>query len=694
MPLRPIPLVALVSLTLTACAQPSITVDETVTGIEVAFSYDSALALDQVEVSAWTEDRNAAFEPFLLPEEPILLEGTEQSFALLLAEELAGQTIRLELVGLSAGEAVAAGQGNVTVALGTMTPVSIALSPEEVCDLDEDRDGICDTEDPCIDLDADGIGLAGTDLSGCLHPIEDSNDHDSTVCADTDGDSCDDCSLGGFDPSGDGPDGDGDGICDQGDACTDLDGDGFGTGTLNNADCLFEQNDIDDSLATRCLDSDQDSCDDCASGSFDPSDDGSDLDSDGLCDMGDTCTDIDDDGVGSDGLDRSGCDIQIADTNDYDATLCADTDADGCDDCVQGHYDPMNDGEDTDGDGICNRSDTCTDLDGDGLGDGTLNNEGCIVATLDAAPEDPFQCADTDADSCDDCLSGLYNTLQDGEDADEDGICDASDLCTDLDRDGLGTGTGGNIGCLSLVNDSDDTQAFACADLDADGCDDCAAGSWNPDDDGLDDDSDGLCNAGDTCTDVDGDGIGNGTLGNTGCVRSGTDSNDLQGTICLDSDSDGCDDCSSGTFAPMSDGSDLDSDGICDFTDRCIDMDGDGFGDGSLGNETCPQSLTDVDDTSAQRCFDTDQDGCDDCSNGSFNPTSDGADGDNDGICDLSDRCTDLDGDGLGNGNLGNTECITTLTDINDNAPGQCYDSDGDTCDDCSQTNIWNPGQD
>ena len=36
------------------------TVDDTVTGIEVTFSYDPAFELDQVEVAAWTEDRSAA----------------------------------------------------------------------------------------------------------------------------------------------------------------------------------------------------------------------------------------------------------------------------------------------------------------------------------------------------------------------------------------------------------------------------------------------------------------------------------------------------------------------------------------------------------------------------------------------------------------------------------------------------------
>ena len=63
----------------------------------------------------------------------------------------------------------------------------------EILANDYDLDGVCDDQDDDDDNDADPF--------------------DNTVCSDTDGDGCDDCSSGIFDPSNDGPDDDGDGIC-------------------------------------------------------------------------------------------------------------------------------------------------------------------------------------------------------------------------------------------------------------------------------------------------------------------------------------------------------------------------------------------------------------------------------------------------------------------------------------------------
>ena len=73
--------------------------------------------------------------------------------------------------------------------------------------------------------------------AGCVDTTTDSNDGDGSVCADTDGDSCDDCAVAAFDPSNDGLDADGDGVCALGDCdddkplcasvCTDVDDDGY-----------------------------------------------------------------------------------------------------------------------------------------------------------------------------------------------------------------------------------------------------------------------------------------------------------------------------------------------------------------------------------------------------------------------------------------------------------------------------------
>ena len=76
---------------------------------------------------------------------------------------------------------------------------------------DFDGDGACDAGD--ADDDNDGA------LDG-----NDSNDNDPFTCSDLDGDTCDDCASGSFGTGADGFDFDGDGLCDAGDADDDNDG--------------------------------------------------------------------------------------------------------------------------------------------------------------------------------------------------------------------------------------------------------------------------------------------------------------------------------------------------------------------------------------------------------------------------------------------------------------------------------------
>ncbi|MBI2666143.1 thrombospondin type 3 repeat-containing protein, partial [Candidatus Woesearchaeota archaeon] len=136
---------------------------------------------------------------------------------------------------------------------------------------DTDADGLCDAGDTSTvmvaDVDADNDGIADA---------QDSAPADAAVCADTDGDSCDDCSSGVFNPLNDGTDTDNDSLCDLGD--DDKDGDKV----VNTLD----SNPINSGI---CLDLDGDSCDDCSvSGNLNTSNDGTDTDSDGLCDLGDS----------------------------------------------------------------------------------------------------------------------------------------------------------------------------------------------------------------------------------------------------------------------------------------------------------------------------------------------------------------------------------------------------------------------
>jgi len=252
---------------------------------------------------------------------------------------------------------------------------------------DNDADGICDLIDP--DDDNDGV-----------FDVTDNAPFDPFSCTDGDGDGCDDCGVvGSALPSNDGLDTDNDGMCDFGDSDDDNDGvlDGVDNAPL-------------DPLS--CSDGDGDSCDDCAvAGSISPSNDGLDTDGDGLCDLGDG--DDDNDGV-LDGNDNA----------PLDPFVCTDGDSDGCDDCsTSGVVTPLNDGLDTDSDGVCDIGDS--DDDNDGVLDG-----------LDNAPLDPFSCSDVDLDGCDDCgVAGSVAPESDGTDSDSDGLCDLGD--GDDDNDGV-----------------------------------------------------------------------------------------------------------------------------------------------------------------------------------------------------------------------------------------------------------------
>ena len=123
-----------------------------------------------------------------------------------------------------------------------------------------------------------------------------------------------------------------------------------------------------------------------------PLNDGPDFDADGLCDEADP--DDDNDGVSD-----------AEDLDPLNPLSCRDTDLDGCDDCANGTDDPLNDGVDTDADGVCNLQDEDDDNDG--------------IADLESShPLDPFLCGDVDMDGCDDCTSGVSDTTTDGIDTD------------------------------------------------------------------------------------------------------------------------------------------------------------------------------------------------------------------------------------------------------------------------------------
>jgi hypothetical protein len=97
------------------------------------------------------------------------------------------------------------------------------------------------------------------------------------------------------------------------------------------------------------------------------------------------------------------------------------------------------------------------------------------------------------------------------------------------------------------------------------------------------------------------------------------------------------------------DGTDTDSDGTCDATD--LDDDGDGINDSD-----------DTDSLNAYICGDSDNDGCEDCTSGTSDPSNDGTDTDMDGTCDSGDNCP---------------------ADANLNQADADNDQVGDVCDNC-----------
>jgi hypothetical protein len=133
---------------------------------------------------------------------------------------------------------------------------------------------------------------------------------------------------------------------------------------------------------------------------------GADFDGDGLADLCDQ--DDDDDGFNDD-----------EDLDDFDTDVCIDVDADGCNDCVSGEFDFLDDGLDSDGDSACD------------LGDDDDDNDGC---SDEIDPADLVPSVDDDLDflglDCDNCAE-VPNPEQ--EDTDDDGDGDACSVCSRVD---------------------------------------------------------------------------------------------------------------------------------------------------------------------------------------------------------------------------------------------------------------------
>ena len=223
-----------------------------------------------------------------------------------------------------------------------------------------------------------------------------------------------------------------------------------------------------------------------------------DFDADGIGNACDTCTDWDSDGAGDSGFANTAC--PVANGGDNCGALPnpsqGDTDSDGkgdaCDPCPADPTDADTDADgicdgfdtcpgfpntDTDADGICNSRDncplvanggqadrdgdaigdacdTCTDWDGDGIGDPGFQVAGCVSAGTDNCVAQPNTAqADLDGDGlgnlCDPCAADALN------DGDGDGFCSNLDNCATASNPGQEDADGDGIGdACDPTNDS------------------------------------------------------------------------------------------------------------------------------------------------------------------------------------------------------------------------------------------------
>ncbi len=219
---------------------------------------------------------------------------------------------------------------------------------------------------------------------------------------------------------------------------------------------------------------------------------------------------------------------------------------------------------DDDGDGLSECAGDCNDAD-PGTRPGAREICDCRDNDCDGVIDEG---CDADSDGIVDCMDNCPETANpDQRDADGDGLGDSCDPCpNDRFNDQDGDGACDDIdNCLDLPNAD---QADADQDGRGDACDSC------PQDPRNDEDGDGVCGDVDNCPTV---------------------WNDVQS----DSDGDGVgDDCDA---CPADPSNDADKDGICGASDNCPatfnpgqeDEDGDGMGDAC---DPCPQSPIDGND--------------------------------------------------------------------------------------------------
>ena len=270
--------------------------------------------------------------------------------------------------------------------------------------LDDDEDGICNALDQCEGFDDDKIGTTCVPTDPC---------YVNGIWTSVDG-SCD-C-IGVFE------DDDEDGICNADDQCPNFDDNLIGT------DC----DDMNDVYTQNC------NCEGTLTG---------DDDDDGFCNAIDQCNNLDDNFIGTGCNDMNDCtilDIYVlfqngtcgcegtpVDDDDEDGICNTEDQCEGFDDGLIGTSCPLSDPcyvngiwtsvngncecigefEDTDEDGICNAEDQCEGFNDEQIGTSCIPNDPCYVNGIWTS------------------VNGNCECIGEFEDTDEDGVCDAEDLC-------------------------------------------------------------------------------------------------------------------------------------------------------------------------------------------------------------------------------------------------------------------------
>jgi hypothetical protein len=223
----------------------------------------------------------------------------------------------------------------------------------------------------------------------------------------------------------------------------------------------------------------------------------------------------------------------------------------------------------------------CPDMDNDGVCDADdicANGDDNVDSDFDGVPDacdlcfGPDSSGDTDGDGVCDVFDPC--PLDNPNDSDGDGVCDSADICEGNDATGDSDGDG-------ICDNLDPCEGPDNVDADFDGICDSIDPCFGDNSTG-DSDGDGICDNLDPCfgpDNVDSDGDGN------------CDSVDLCAGNDATGDSDGDGVCDDFDPCPLDDPNDSDGDGVCDSADICDgnDATGDSDGDGVCDNlDGCP----------------------------------------------------------------------------------------------------------